>query len=199
MISYISGVLADNTADSVVIDCGGVGFCINVPQTVIDRLPQRNTPCKLYTYLNVKEDCMQLYGFMTKEELDMFQKLISVSGIGPKGALGILSSMNIDTLRFAIYAQDAKTIAKAPGIGLKTAQKLILELKDKIPSKQAADAAGSQEASENAGSISRREAAEAMEALGYSAVEAYKAVSAVKCDNLSTEAIIREALKQMAR
>ena len=130
----------------------------------------KNSEFKLYTYLHVKEDAMQLYGFISKEEQEMFELLIGVSGIGPKGALGILSALSMDTLRFAIYAQDAKTIAKAPGIGIKTAQKMILELKDKIS---------------------------LADALGFSASEAVKAVSGVKdIETLSTEAIIKAALKK---
>ena len=197
MISYISGIYAGHSTDAVVIECGGIGFCIRVPETVLNRLPAKNSEFKLYTYLHVKEDAMQLYGFISKEEQEMFELLIGVSGIGPKGALGILS---MDTLRFAIYAQDAKTIAKAPGIGIKTAQKMILELKDKI---SLADTLGEQSAMVSAGAVdsktnaNRAEAIEALTALGFSASEAVKAVSGVKdIETLSTEAIIKAALKK---
>ena len=189
MISYISGVYAGHSTDAVVIECGGIGFCIRVPETVLNRLPAKNSEFKLYTYLHVKEDAMQLYGFISKEEQEMFELLIGVSGIGPKGAL-----------RFAIYAQDAKTIAKAPGIGIKTAQKMILELKDKI---SLADTLGEQSAMVSAGAVdsktnaNRAEAIEALTALGFSASEAVKAVSGVKdIETLSTEAIIKAALKK---
>ena len=110
MISYISGIYAGHSTDAVVIECGGIGFCIRVPETVLNRLPAKNSEFKLYTYLHVKEDAMQLYGFISKEEQEMFELLIGVSGIGPKGALGILSALSMDTLRFAIYAQDANSI-----------------------------------------------------------------------------------------
>lgn len=200
MISYISGVYAGHSTDAVVIECGGIGFCIRVPETVLNRLPAKNSEFKLYTYLHVKEDAMQLYGFISKEEQEMFELLIGVSGIGPKGALGILSALSMDTLRFAIYAQDAKTIAKAPGIGIKTAQKMILELKDKI---SLADTIGEQSAMVSAGAVdlktnaNRAEAIEALTALGFSASEAVKAVSGVKdIETLSTEAIIKAALKK---
>lgn len=200
MISYISGVYAGHSTDAVVIECGGIGFCIRVPETVLNRLPAKNSEFKLYTYLHVKEDAMQLYGFTSKEEQEMFELLIGVSGIGPKGALGILSALSMDTLRFAIYAQDAKTIAKAPGIGIKTAQKMILELKDKI---SLADTLGEQSAMVSAGAVdsktnaNRAEAIEALTALGFSASEAVKAVSGVKdIEILSTEAIIKAALKK---
>lgn len=200
MISYISGVYAGHSTDAVVIECGGIGFCIRVPETVLNRLPAKNSEFKLYTYLHVKEDAMQLYGFISKEEQEMFELLIGVSGIGPKGALGILSALSMDTLRFAIYVQDAKTIAKAPGIGIKTAQKMILELKDKI---SLADTLGEQSAMVSAGAVdsktnaNRAEAIEALTALGFSASEAVKAVSGVKdIETLSTEAIIKAALKK---
>lgn len=200
MISYISGIYAGHSTDAVVIECGGIGFCIRVPEIVLNRLPAKNSEFKLYTYLYVKEDAMQLYGFISKEEQEMFELLIGVSGIGPKGALGILSALSMDTLRFAIYAQDAKTIAKAPGIGIKTAQKMILELKDKI---SLADTLGEQSAMVSAGAVdsktnaNRAEAIEALTALGFSASEAVKAVSGVKdIETLSTEAIIKAALKK---
>lgn len=199
MISYISGIYTGHSADAVIIECNGIGFCIRVPETVFTRLPAKNSEFKLYTYLHVKEDIMQLYGFISREEQEMFELLIGVSGIGPKGALAILSALSMDTLRFAIYAQDAKTIAKAPGIGLKTAQKMILELKDKI---SIADTLGEQEtqisgAVDSGASANRAEAIEALVALGFSMSEAVKAVSGVKdIETLSTEAIIKAALKK---
>ena len=171
MISYISGVYAGHSTDAVVIECGGIGFCIRVPETVLNRLPAKNSEFKLYTYLHVKEDAMQLYGFISKEEQEMFELLIGVSGI-----------------------------AKAPGIGIKTAQKMILELKDKI---SLADTIGEQSAMVSAGAVdsktnaNRAEAIEALTALGFSASEAVKAVSGVKdIETLSTEAIIKAALKK---
>lgn len=198
MISYISGIYEGHSADAVIIECGGIGFCIRVPETVLGRLPAKNSEFKLYTYLHVKEDAMQLYGFISREEREMFELLIGVSGIGPKGALAILSSLSLDTLRFAIYAQDAKTISKAQGIGLKTAQKMILELKDKI---SLSDTLGEQTAEVSSAntkeSVNRSEAIEALTALGFSASEAVKAVSSVKdIETLSTEAIIKAALKK---
>lgn len=201
MISYISGIYAGHSTDAVIIECNGIGFCIRVPETVFNRLPAKNSEFKLYTYLHVKEDAMQLYGFISREEQEMFELLIGVSGIGPKGALGILSALSMDTLRFAIYAQDAKTIAKAPGIGLKTAQKMILELKDKISladtlGEQSEEVAGTGTAN-SAASANRAEAIEALTALGFSASEAVRAVSGVKdIETLSTEAIIKAALKK---
>ena len=165
MISYISGIYAGHSTDAVVIECGGIGFCIRVPETVLNRLPAKNSEFKLYTYLHVKEDAMQLYGFISKEEQEMFELLIGVSGIG-----------------------------------IKTAQKMILELKDKI---SLADTLGEQSAMVSADAVdsktnaNRAEAIEALTALGFSASEAVKAVSGVKdIETLSTEAIIKAALKK---
>lgn len=201
MISYISGILTDHSRDSVIIECAGIGFCIYVPQPVLEKLPVRGSAYKLHTYFHVKEDGMQLYGFPTKEELNMFEKLISVGGIGPKGALAILSSLSVDTLRFAIYAQDAKTIAKAPGIGLKTAQKMILELKDKIPAEEALGSRdGREDIRDSEAAGKRSDAVQALAALGYSSSEALRAVSAVEnLEALSVEAVIKAALKRMIR
>ena len=200
MISYISGVYAGHSTDAVVIECGGIGFCIRVPETVLNRLPAKNSEFKLYTYLHVKEDAMQLYGFISKEEQEMFELLIGVSGIGPKGALGILSALSMDTLRFAIYAQDAKTIAKAPGIGIKTAQKMILELKDKCHLEDVFGGVEESFATENvsAGADAKKDAIEALVALGYSASEAAGAVRKLQVtEEMSVEDILKLSLKNL--
>ena len=131
MIAFIKGILNTVSEDRIVVENNGVGFEILVPGSVVGALPQVGNEVKIYTYTYVREDALQLYGFLTRDELDMFKLLITVSGIGPKGALGILTVMDADTLRFAILSDDSKSIAKAPGIGAKTASKLILELKDK--------------------------------------------------------------------
>ena len=200
MISYISGVYAGHSTDAVVIECGGIGFCIRVPETVLNRLPAKNSEFKLYTYLHVKEDAMLLYGFISKEEQEMFELLIGVSGIGPKGALGILSALSMDTLRFAIYAQDAKTIAKAPGIGIKTAQKMILELKDKCHLEDVFGGVEESFATENvsAGADAKKDAIEALVALGYSASEAAGAVRKLQVtEEMSVEDILKLSLKNL--
>ena len=130
MISYISGVYAGHSTDAVVIECGGIGFCIRVPETVLNRLPAKNSEFKLYTYLHVKEDAMQLYGFISKEEQEMFELLIGVSGIGRRDTWHFVSIVNGHTSFCNLMHRDAKTIAKAPGIGIKTSSvKLILEFK----------------------------------------------------------------------
>ena len=141
MFNYIKGKLAGITENSIIVENGGIGYEIFVPVTDTGSLWQTGKEVKVYTYLHVREDLVQLFGFMDKDALDLFKMLITVSGIGPKGALGILGAMGADSLRFAVLADDAKTIAKAPGIGLKTAGKLILELKDKLKVKEVTEAA----------------------------------------------------------
>ena len=139
MIHFIKGQLDTVAEQQIVVENRGIGYEILVPASVIQKLPRIGNEVKIYTYMHVREDAMQLYGFMTKDEREMFQLLITVNGIGPKGALGILSIMDTDALRFAILSDDAKSISKAPGIGAKTASKLILELKDKVDFEEAVD------------------------------------------------------------
>ena len=132
MYAYIKGILTDMSEDTVVVEAGGIGYNIHTTGQTFDYLPSVGEEVKLYTYLNVREDAMVLYGFLTKDDLRVFKLLLGVSGIGPKGALAILSVMTTDDLRFAVLGEDAKAIARAPGVGAKTAQRLILELKDKF-------------------------------------------------------------------
>lgn len=215
MISYIKGELADVRSDAVVVENQGIGYEIRVPLTVVEELPPMGNSVKIYTYLYVREDIMQLYGFLRTEDLDVFKLLLTVSGIGPKAALGILSSITPDDLRFAVLAEDKKTISKAPGIGAKTAGKLILELKDKFKLEEAfekkllhqneletgkketknldIDAKAEQKASVKA---MRKDAIEALVALGYSQTEAVKAVSGVDMEKQhSVEDILKASLK----
>ena len=200
MIAFVKGILDSVSEDKIIVENQNIGFEILVPGSVVSELPQVGNTVKIYTYTYVREDALQLYGFLTKDSMDMFKLLITVNGIGPKAALGILTAMDTDALRLAILSDDAKTIAKAPGIGPKTASKLILELKDKI---SLADTLGEQSAMVSADAVdsktnaNRAEAIEALTALGFSASEAVKAVSGVKdIETLSTEAIIKAALKK---
>ncbi len=155
MYAYIKGILEEITEDAVVVEAGGIGYNIKVSASTADLLPGIGSEVKVYTYTLVREDAFSLYGFLTRDDLDIFKKLITVSGIGPKGGLAILSVMSADALRFAVMAGDAKAIAKAPGVGAKTAERVILDLRDKISmedtlrgmggdlgSGQAADASG---------------------------------------------------------
>ena len=132
MYAYIKGILAEITEDAIIVENQGIGYEIAVPGQVFDYLPSVGEEVKIYTYHYVREDAILLYGFLTKEDVRIFKMLIGVSGIGPKGALAILSVLSTDDLRFAILGDDAKAIAKAPGVGAKTAQRVIIELKDKL-------------------------------------------------------------------
>ena len=176
MFAYINGFLEDVTVDNAVIDVNGFGINVRISADTASKLPGIGEQVRLYTYTYVKEDAFLLYGFLSRSDLEMFKLCITVSGIGPKGALAILSVMDADSLRFAIMSGDAKAISKAPGVGTRTAQRLILELKDKISiddtliSREIA--AGGAEGILTAGSLhieseKKKEAVEALVALGY--------------------------------
>jgi len=205
MIAYVKGTVEYVEPENglVVLESGGIGYNILVPGKEFSMLPGRGGEAKLYTHLNVREDAMQLYGFLTRDDLAFFRLLIGVNGIGPKAALGILSVFGADELRFAILADDEKIISKAPGVGAKTARKLILELKDKISLEEAFEkklaheqVAASSGASKNADAD---EAVQALVALGYSSTDALKAVRKVEgADKMDVEEILKAALKQMS-
>lgn len=200
MISYIKGNLADINPDSIVVDVSGIGWHIFVPGQVLDRLPAMGGPVKIHTWLQVREDAMTLFGFLTKDDLRIFKLLIGVNGVGPKNALAILSVMATDDLRFAILADDAKAIAKTPGIGAKTAQRLILELKDKISLEDAFEQKMAHAQNDSAdASGAKAEAVMALTALGYSSSEAFKALSGIEgAEGMEVEALLKQALKNMA-
>ena len=200
MISYIKGELVEVTENAIVLDHGGMGFSIMMPASILAKLPQIGSELKVHTYLYVKEDILDLYGFLTKDDLKIFKLLITVNGIGPKGALAILSAMTPDDLRFAVLAGDAKTISKAPGIGNKTAQKLIIELKDKLKIEDVLDSSdGVYETSSDMGDTAAAEAVMALTALGYSAADATRAVKLVdNAGNMDSEALLKAALKKLA-
>lgn len=200
MISYIKGELVEVTENAIVLDHGGMGFSIMMPASILAKLPQIGSELKVHTYLYVKEDILDLYGFLTKDDLKIFKLLITVNGIGPKGALAILSAMTPDDLRFAVLAGDSKTISKAPGIGNKTAQKLIIELKDKLKIEDVLDGSdGGYETSSDMGDTAAAEAVMALTALGYSAADATRAVKLVdNAGNMDSEALLKAALKKLA-
>lgn len=200
MISYIKGNLADIAEDSIVVDVSGIGWHIFVPGQVLDHLPAMGETVKVHTWLQVREDAMTLFGFLTKDDLRIFKLLIGVNGIGPKNALAILSVMSTDDLRFAILGDDAKAIARTPGVGPKTAQRLILELKDKVSLEDAFEQkmAHVQEAQADASGV-KAEAVMALTALGYSSSEAFKALSGIEItEDMEVEALLKLALKNMA-
>lgn len=197
MIAYIIGEITDISEDSVVIETNGMGFNIFVTSGYQYNIGQE---VKIYTYTNVKEDAFSLFGFEDKEQLTLFKMLLTVNGIGPKGALAILSCMSTTDLRFAIYHEDAGAIAKANGIGKKTAERVILDLKDKI---KLSDSNEMPTVLRN-GTVTavsgfdeqRRDAIEALTALGYSSSEAVKAVSKVEMtERMTADAILKESLK----
>lgn len=206
MFSYIKGTLEEYWEDTVVIESGGIGWNIHVPLSVLDRLPHVGEQMKVYTSFQVKEDSMTLYGFLSRQDLKMFNQLLGVNGIGPKAALGILSSLTPDDLRMAIIAEDAKAIAKAPGIGPKTAKRVILDLKDKISMDDVLPlqfAGGQAEANVAAAASgvdgAGKEAIEALVALGYSPTEATKAVRQVEIkEGMNVEAVLKASLKFLA-
>ena len=205
MYAYIKGTLEETTEDSVVVEAGGIGYNIKVSTATAELLPCVGNEVKIYTYTLVREDAFALFGFLTRDDLEIFKKLIAVNGIGPKGGLAILSVMSADALRFAVMAGDAKAIAKAPGIGAKTAERVILELRDKIsledtlkgldePTGAAGNAAGSQ----GGDNLMKREAIEALVALGYAASDATAAVKKVEVtEDTTSETILKLALKHI--
>lgn len=199
MISYIRGELAAVEKEKVIVDVGGVGYGIYMPGQAMGLLPQPGNEVKIHTYLNVREDAMQLFGFLTRDDLEVFKLVIGVSGIGPKGGLSILSQMTPDDLRFAVLSGDVKAISAAPGIGKKTAEKLIIELKDKLNIEDvlthAADSSAAAVPVNNGGIQS--EAVQALVALGYGSTESLRAVKQVELDNPTVEDVLKEALKKM--
>ena len=202
MISYIRGELAAIDAQKAIVEEGGVGYGVFMPQQALSLLPQPGNEVKLYTYLNVKEDALQLFGFLTKDDLEIFKLVIGVSGIGPKGGLNILSCMSPDDLRFAIMSGDAKAISAAPGIGKKTAEKLILELRDKVDIEDVLNSAAHGEEAgqfrgEEAESGMQAEAVQALVALGYGNAESLRAVRKTSPECRTVEDILKEALKYL--
>ncbi len=201
MYAYIKGRLESFAQDSIVVEAAGIGYRIYTTAEAMQNLPGQGEEIKIYTYLHIREDQMTLFGFPAEDDLHIFKLLIGVSGIGPKGALAILSVMTADDLRFAVLSDDAKAIAKAPGVGAKTAQRLILELKDKLSLADAFEqkSANVAAAAENNEMLAKNDAIQALTALGYSPSEALKAVNSVAVTGESTvEEILKAALKSVA-
>ena len=201
MFAYVNGFLEDTTVDNAVIDVNGFGINVRISADTASRLPGIGEEVRLYTYTYVKEDAFLLYGFLSRSDLEMFKLCITVSGIGPKGALAILSVMDADDLRFAVLSGDSKASSKAPGVGAKTAQRVILELKDKMSLEDAFE-----KKSEHVQTLKisgngqvRNDAVMALTALGYSSAESLKAVSAVEItEEMDVEAVLKAALKHMS-
>lgn len=203
MIAHLKGELSAIYDDRIIIEVSGIGYNVFMPSSSISMLPSIGNTVKIYTYLSVREDAMWLYGFNTKDELDLFKLLITVNGVGPKAALMLMSFMNGDDLKFAILSSDAKSISKAPGIGPKTAQRIILDLKDKIDLLNTFESKlASNSANINAPALSeaKTEAVDALVALGYLKKDAYAAVNSVELDETApVEDILKQALRNISR
>lgn len=202
MIAYVKGTVEDITEENVVLDVHDIGYNIKISAGTAGRLPRVGQVVKLYTYTCVREDAFLLYGFLTRDELELFKLCITVSGIGArKGGLAILSVMVADSLRFAIMSGDVKALSKAPGVGKRTAERLILELKGKISME---DTQVGREILGNGGELGvadteqKREAIEALVSLGYGQAESMKAVNAIEgIENMDSGAVLKAALKKM--
>lgn len=196
MIYSISGKLIYSDLNTAAIDVNGIAFKCYISNYTLSRLPSVNENVSLFTYLNVRDDAMELFGFIKKEELECFKLLLSVSGIGPKAAINILSQLTPDKLALAIASKDFRAIQAAQGIGKKSAERVVLELKDKIGTFGFEDETVIEEVGQASHSGSSKEAIEALVSLGYSQSDAAKIIS--KADkSLSTEDLIKYALKQM--
>ena len=201
MIAYVHGVVEDVSEDNVVLDVNGIGYNVRISADTASRLPAEGEMVRLYTYTCVREDAFLLYGFLTRSDLEIFKKCITVNGIGPKGALAILSVMDADSLRYAIMAGDTKAISRAPGIGARTAERLILELKDKISIDDVLigkEIAATAAANAAADTPQKKEAVEALVSLGYGQTESVKAVNAIEnIESMDSGAVLKAALKKM--
>ncbi len=204
MIAMIHGtVLEKNEGEAILLTAGGVAYRMQCSMTTLSALPPQGQLCKLHTHLHVREDLMELYGFSHKEERNLFRRLISVSGIGPKSALFVLGSMPLSDLRMAILTGDTVALSRAPGIGKKTAQRISLELKDKLTQ----DALSSGISLDDVPTISTDapigdalgEAMQALKTLGYSPQEATSALKGLKTEGASADELIKQALRQMAQ
>lgn len=193
MIDYVQGVLAEKSAEGVVVDVGGIGLSLFVSGSTLQALPAVGERVKLYGYLHVKEDLLQLYGFAGRAERDIFLKLITVTGIGPKVALAVLSVYDPDTFVRLLAAEDLEAITSVPGVGKKSGQRLIVELKDRLVPE-------GMEISAPVGAVGGdmlREAREALRELGYSAQESRRALEGYAADEPSLEDLLRYALKRL--
>ena len=200
MFYYLNGVVAEMEANLAVIDCGGVGYACATTNYTLSQL-KKGERAKLYTYMNVREDAVDLFGFSSQSELHSFKLLLGVSGVGPKAALAILSTNTPANLAMAVVMSDEKALTAAPGIGKKIAQRIILELKDKLAKEQASfgpDTGGSVPLTVLPNDKAK-EAGAALAVLGYSGSEVAAALKGIDIDTLPLEEIIRQALKRMVK
>lgn len=197
MISYIKGSLEYIGEGFIIVENGGIGYKIGVTASTQAGLSKIRSEIKVFTYMNVKEDELSLFGFLSMEELNMFSLLITVSGVGPKGALAMLDAMNPQKIALAIITGDIKALSSGQGIGKKIAQRIALELKDKVKSEDALDLPHIETESGAGEAAQAGEAAEALIALGFGRSEAVKAVSAVYKEGMDSGSAIRLALKEL--
>lgn len=208
MITFLRGKVAAVSDGLLVLDVNGVGFRVFISGRDMEKMPSAGKEVKIHTFLSVREDAMLLYGCLSPDDLTLFKAMISVSGVGPKAALGILSAMSANDIRFAVFSDDVKAISKAQGIGPKTAKKLILELKDKLKLEDALDGGSQAEDTEAAPAEAPsgvkaqkavQDAVSALIALGYANSDALRAVRSVTVtEEMSTEEILKRALRQMS-
>ena len=201
MFSYIKGILEIKSSNFIVVDVNGIGFKIFMALTSIQKLEETGKTVKIYTYMQVKEDDISLYGFTTNEELRMFELLISVSGIGAKSAITMLSSVTPSKFALAVISNDVKSLTKIPGIGAKSAQRIILELKDKLKTEESIskieDVTGMQ--GNVVQSENKSEAIQALQVLGYTKFEIEEVLAKIDMQNKNVEEIIRNALGYLGR
>ena len=197
MYAYIKGEIVDITDDNLVLECNNIGYNIRIPLSVAQRLPGIGADVKIYTYTSVREDAFNLFGFLSKDDLEIYKKLIAVNGIGPKGALSILSAMNADDLRLAILSGDAAAIAKAQGIGKKSAERIILELRDKVSMMSKSDLDSEDlTTGTSVDTGTKNEALEALVSLGYTPSDALRAVRQIEItEDMDAGAVLKQALK----
>ena len=201
MYAFIEGEVCEKANGSLVLLAAGVGWLLNCSNNTLQAAPALGEKMRCYTFLSVREDAMELFGFATREEKEMFSQLTSVSGIGPKTALGLLGSMPLRDLNLAILLGDVNALSRAPGIGKKTAQRIALELKEKVTQADVSDAAGAPASAPAVSAMNAdgvTEAIEALIALGYSSTEARNAVSQIRDQSGKPEELIRLALRAMA-
>lgn len=200
MISYIIGKITYTSENSIIIENNGIGYNINISSSTLNKINSKDEKIKIYTYMNVKEDELSLYGFLTMEEINLFNILITVSGVGPKGALSLLTVMSPSEIILSIVTNDIKTLSKGQGIGKKTAQRIVLELCDKVKTNDSAQAEYSSIINENTSitEINKQDSIDALIELGFTRSEAVRAVLQVYEENLDTSQIISKALKKLS-
>ena len=198
MYSYIKGILEMKFNNYIVVENGGIGYKIFMPQSTIEKIGDVGNTVKVYTHYHVREDEISLYGFLTNEELNMFELLISVGGIGAKSAISILSNIEPSAFALAVITDDINTLKKLPGIGPKTAQRIVLELRDKINTEQAEEKQVKIKEKIKL-SANAQDAIDALQVLGYNRRDIEETIAKINTIDMSVEDIIKEGLKQLGR